>query len=227
MRSLLIAACVMASACAAPPPPTQAEAALWGYVKLSPKHGVTDSGDAYADRRLRNVARFDYSHPVFAVVYTADAPPPAASVRTLVLEVGDGEITWKPARLAIGLEDSLRVDNRTAQTQVVSAPGLEWVGEVAPGASITLEPHLGGELEIYRLGASQSTALVWVAPGAYAVADAAGRYELRGLRPGRIDVRAWHPRLPPSEPHAVTLSAGQVGRLDLEVGVDRAEEVRQ
>jgi hypothetical protein len=203
------------------------EAGLWGYVKLSPKHGAGGSADSYADRRLRSAPRFDYSHPVFAVVYTADAPQPPPSVRTLVLEPRDGEASWKPTRLALGLADSLRVDNQTAQPQIVSAPGLDWVGEVAPGASITLKPRRGGELEIFRLGGSQAQALVWVASGAYAVADSAGRYELRGLPPGRIDVRAWHPRLPPSEPQTVTLAAGQVSRLDLEVGVDRAEEVHE
>jgi hypothetical protein len=227
MRSLLVAVCALAFACASAPPPAQTEAALWGYVKLSPKHGAGGSADGYADRRLRTAPLFDYSHPVFAVVYTADAPQPAPSVRTLTIEAGDGEVSWKPARLAIGLEDTLRVDNQTGQPQIVSAPELDWVGDVAPGASITLKPRQGGELEIYRLGASQAPALVWVASGAYAVADSAGRYELRGLPPGRIAVRAWHPRLPPSEPRTITLTRGQLGRLDLEVGVDRAEEVHE
>jgi hypothetical protein len=227
MRGLLIAACVLALACATPPPPAQTEAGLWGYVKLAPKHGVRDSTDSYADRRLRSAPLFDYSHPVFAVVETADAPQPPPSVRTLVLEARGGEVTWKPARLALGLEDSLRVDNRTAQPQIVSAPGLDFVGEIAPGASITLKPRRGGELELFRLGASQAQALAWVASGAYAVADSTGRYELRGLPPGPIAVRAWHPRLPPSAPHTITLAAGQLGRLDLEVGVDRAEEAHE
>jgi len=227
MRSLLVAVCALAFACASAPPPAQTDAALWGYVKLSPKHGASGSADSYADRRLRNAPLFDYSHPAFAVVYTADAPQAASSVRTLVVEARGGEIHLKPGRLALGLEDSLRVANQTGQPQIVSAPGLDWVGEVAPGASITLKPRRGGELEIYRLGASEAPALVWVAPGAYVVADSSGRYELRGLPPGRIEVRAWHPRLPPSEPRAISLTAGQVGRLDLEVGVDRAEEVHE
>ena len=104
----------------------------------------------------------------------------------------------------------------------MSAPLAGFVRELAPGESVTLTPPQVGELEIHTLDTRAAAALVWVAPGAFAVADAAGRYELRGLPPGRIDVHAWHPRLPPSGAHPLEARAGEVTRLDLEIGVGQS-----
>lgn len=223
MRLALAAAlaCVFACAAGAPAPDLE-HAAVWGYVKLVPKDGAAAAGDGYADRRLRDAARVDYSHPSFAVVYTAGDAPAARSQTLAFVETPRG-LRWLPARLAMGAADELVIVNRSARPQIVSAPEAGWLKQLAPGERTALHPSQRGELEIHLLGTDAAPALVWVAPGAYAAADAAGRYELRGLAPGAVRLRAWHPRLPPSAVREVTLAAGERVRVDLEIGVDRGE----
>jgi hypothetical protein len=224
MRRTLLAALFSALACATGAPPPDAEhAALWGYVTLVPKDGAASAGDAYADRRLRDVARFDYAHPTFAVVYLANGAAPAPASHRLTLAESARGLRWEPAQLVVAAADELVIANGSPHPQIVSAPEAEWLRNLAPGESAVLHPPAGGELEIHRLGADAAPALVWIAPGAYATADAAGHYQLRGLTPGVAQVRAWHPRLPPSATREVALRAGESVRLDLEIGVDRRE----
>jgi hypothetical protein len=219
-----IAIALLLAGCASQPPADPNAAAVWGYVRLAPKSGAAQGGDSYADRRVRNVARFDYAHPKFAVVYAPGTRGQSAGTAALALvDDGRGGARWEPALAALALGERLLLVNRSAQPQVVSAPLATFVGELAPGETVALSPPTGGELEIHALGAPARVALVWVAPGAFAVADAAGRYELRGLPPGPVDIRAWHPRLPPSGAHPLEARAGEVMRLDLEIGVDQME----
>jgi hypothetical protein len=224
MRVALISALACALACATgAPAPDPQRGAVWGYVRLVPKGGAATSGDAYADRRLRDAALFDYSHPSFAVVYAAGGSAAAATSHTLSLEDSPRGLRWAPDHVAMGSSDELVVANRSPRAQIVSAPDAAWLRGLAPGASASLRPAQSGELALHMLGSDAPPALVWVAPGAFASADSAGRYELRGLEPGVASVRAWHPRLPPSAAREITLRAGEIVRLDLEIGVDRGE----
>ncbi|HEY8120985.1 MAG TPA: carboxypeptidase-like regulatory domain-containing protein [Myxococcota bacterium] len=221
MRHVLIASLAFALGCAAPAPPPGGQAAIWGYVRLVPKQGASGGGDAYADRRVRDAARFDYTHPKFAVVFAPGSAAPAQPAVSLALAGGGSGTAWRPAHAALALGSALAITNATNAPQVVSAPLAGFLRELAPGESASLTPAQAGELEIHALGASAEPALLWVSPGAFAVADSAGRYELRGLAPGEARIQAWHPRLPPSGAHAITLHAGELTRLDLELGVDR------
>jgi hypothetical protein len=223
MRAGLFPVLLLALACASPPASDPAHGAVWGYVTLRPKDGTTSGAGGYGDRRLRSAGHFDYSHPSFAVVYTANGPPPAPMPRTLSLESAADGVRWQPAHAAVGARDRVSIVNHTSLPQLVSAPGAGRVWSLAPGESATLEALAPGELQLHVLRAQTPPALVWVAAGAFALADSAGRFELRGLDPGDVQIRAWHPRLPPSAAHPVTLRAGEVARVDVEIGVDHAE----
>jgi hypothetical protein len=113
--------------------------------------------------------------------------------------------------------------NRTSEVRIVSAPAAGFVRSLAPGEAVHVAAAEAGELELHALGGQAAPAVVFVAPGAFAEAGADGRYELRGLAPGAVQIRAWHPRLPVSVARRVEVAAGQALELDLEIGVDHAE----
>ncbi|HEU4429775.1 MAG TPA: hypothetical protein VFT98_13520 [Myxococcota bacterium] len=219
--SIAALGCLLACV-AAPPTASPDRATAWGYVRLVPKAGLPAEEGGYSDRRLLGVQRFDYSHPAFAVVYAPGAPVRTAQTHELMLEARANGAHWSATVAAVGVNDRLRVANRTAIAQVVSAPALTWLRELAPGEATELAPAAPGELLLHVLGGAGETAIVWVSPGAFALANTAGRYELDGLPPEVRELRAWHPRLPPSAGHTVRLEAGAATRVDLEIGVDRA-----
>jgi hypothetical protein len=227
MRWAFVHAAACALACAGAPAPDVGSATVWGYVTLVPKTGAAPSEAAYGDRRVQGATLFDYSHPRFAVVYAPSGPAAPARSHRVVLEPAQRGVRFAPERVAMGSADELTVENRTSETQIVSAPAAGWLHELPPGASAVFRSAASGELEIHALGTSARPALVWVASGVYAPADSTGRYELRGLEAGSTELRAWHPRLPPSSAHTLMLRAGEVARVDLEIGVDRGERSAQ
>lgn len=94
--------------------------------------------------------------------------------------------------------------------------------KLAPGESASLTSLDEGEVPVYLLGLpASSSALLWVAPGARVEAGSSGRYTLRGLAPGRHEIRAWHPRMPPGRSVSVEVGQGEVRRVDLEIAIDR------
>lgn len=214
---------LLAAACAQLPTPDPGEALLWGYVQLVPKRGSEAAG-SYGDRRLRDVARVDYSQPGFAVVF-ADAGEVRSSAPALLrVEVAGGRPIWAPEHAAIARGGEIRIENATAAAVSVSAPAAGFVATLAAGETRAFAPPGTGELTLHLLSARGATAQVWISPGPFAIAEPSGRYVLEGLAPGPVRIRAWHPRLPASAPRTTALAAGAATRLDLEVGVDRQEE---
>ncbi|MFI5319480.1 MAG: carboxypeptidase-like regulatory domain-containing protein [Myxococcota bacterium] len=223
MRHVLLASLAsFVLGCTAPGLPQGGQGALWGYVKLVPKQGTSAGGDSYSDRRVRDAARFDYTHPTFAVVYASGLPAAPQRAASLGLVRRGAGLEWQPSHAALALGGALLITNSSSAPQVVSAPLAGFLRELTPGETATLTPTEAGELEVHALGAGAAPALIWVTPGAFAIADAAGRYELRDLAPGEVEIHAWHPRLPPSVAHTITLRAGVLTRLDLEIGVDQS-----
>jgi hypothetical protein len=225
LRPLPVLSVAFLLACASPPQPDPAHGAVWGYVILEPKTGAASPEDSYVDRRLRNAAHFDYAHVQFAVVYAAGATSSTpARAHTIALEGDASAARFSPAHEALGPGETLDIVNRTAARQILSAPDASWLRELAPGERAELPYPHSGELTLYALRVTADPAQVWFAPGAYAVADAAGRYELNGLPPGPEQLQAWHPRLPPSAPLRVDVAAGRAIRQDIRIGVDHREE---
>jgi hypothetical protein len=198
---------------------------VFGSVKLVPKAGTERASGGYGDRRLRDVARVDYHQPGFSVVF-ADGTGAAAGAAParLALETANGDVRFAPQYAATDLAGGIEVMNASGAPQIVSAPAAGFVQSLAPGATARVAPPAAGELEVHVLGARAAPAIVFVAPGRFAQVGADGRYALRGLAPGAVDIRAWHPRLPVSGARRVELAAGQALELDLEIGVDRAEK---
>ena len=216
-------ACALALACAGAPRADPDTALVFGSVRLVPKAGAELAPAAYGDRRLRDVARVNYQQPGFAVVFAA-AGGAGAAPAALVLEEHAGRVRFAPAHAATDLGGGVEITNASGETRIVSAPAAGFVQSLAPGATARVAPAEAGELELHVLGAKAASAVVFVAPGAVAQVGADGRYELRGLAPGAVEIRAWHPRLPVSVGRRVVLAAGQALELDLEIGVDRAEK---
>ena len=216
-------ACAFALACAGAPRADPETALVFGSVRLVPKAGTELAPASYGDRRLRDVERVDYQQPGFSVVF-AGAGGAGAAPAALVLEARAGRVRFAPAVAATDLGGGVEITNASGAAQIVSAPAAGFVQSLAPGATARVAPAEAGELELHVLGAKAAPAVVFVAPGAFAQVGADGRYELRGLAPGAVEIRAWHPRLPVSVGQRVVLAAGQALELDLEIGVDRAEK---
>lgn len=92
------------------------------------------------------------------------------------------------------------------------------LGVYPRGESRSVTMTFPGFVRIYCSIHESMSASVFVAPSPWwALADADGRYEIRGVPPGRYTVRTWSQRLP-SAKRAVVLETGEQGRLDLAVG---------
>ena len=216
-------ACALALACAGVPRADPGSALVFGSVRLVPKAGAERASASYGDRRLRDVERVDYQQPGFSVVFADAAGGVVGAPASLVLESRAGRVRFAPALAATDLARGFDVTNGSGAAQIVSVPAAGFVRSLAPGETAHVAPAEAGELELHALGARAAPAVVFVAPGAFAEVGADGRYELRGLAPGAVEIRAWHPRLPVSAAERVVLAAGEARELDLEVGVDRAE----
>jgi hypothetical protein len=217
-----LAAALLLTACAATSsPPRPGTAAVWGYLHLVPREGVTPGGGgagAYADRSLRDVRFVDYDAPGFAVVHT-DVPRAGADETTLVIrDARHGAAFLQPARAVVGIGGAIRVENRSQTSHVVSVPVAGVIRQLAPGASLELATEESQTHGIHLLDAPGQSALVFVAPGAYAVVSETGRFELRDLPPGPHRIHTWHPRFPPVS-RRIQLGADETLRLDLDIGV--------
>lgn len=216
--------CAFLLACAGAPRPDPGTGVVFGSVRLVPKAGTERAGPAYSDRRLRDVERVDYQQTGFSVVFADAAGPGAAAPAAFVIEPRSGRVRFEPAHGVTDLGRGVDVTNRSDETQIVTAPAAGFVRALAPGETAHVTPAEAGELELHVLGDGAAPAIVFVAPGAFARVGADGRYQLRGLAPGAVEIRAWHPRLPVTSARRVELAAGQALELDLEIGVDYAEQ---
>lgn len=228
-RALFFAAAwlVAVFGCAMPPTSDPDSATVWGYVKLVPKKGASVQGGGYGDRRLSRVRRVDYSHTRYAVVFAPTATPVATSPARFAVRESLGGVRLVPAFSVTRPESGVELTNDTQEDRIISIPGVGRLERLAPGRSVTIRGLPLGESSIHLLGASErateAPAQVWVTEGVFIEVDSDGRYVLHGIASGRHEVRAWHPRLPPSPIHHVQLSPGVVERIDIEIGVDVQE----
>jgi hypothetical protein len=233
VRTVLIAllGSVVVSGCASAPDADPDSATVWGFVRLVPKSHVSPAGGGYGDRRLEGVKRVDYSHSGYAVVYVPTSSPLDFSPLELAIEETRKGLRIVPSIGSTNPAAGVRIRNNTDRAQFVSAPGSSWLERIDPRGVAQIDDPVAGELNLHLLGAEEGAgvaAQVWVANGARAEIESSGRYVIQGLQPGRHELRAWHPRLPPSPVHGVDLSLGGVHQVDLEIGVDvqaRKEEI--
>lgn len=215
------------TACATAPPSDPLSATVWGYVRLVPKENAALSGGGYGDRRLASVKRFDYSHPRYAVVFAPNAAPADLAPLRMNLQAGPDGAHLEPVLAFAATTQGVSIRNDTGLDQIVSAPGAGWVSRIAAGETTLLEGLDEGELILHVLGGAGSnapqTATLWIASGRIVQADESGRYVIDALEPGQHELRAWHPRLPPTRSVGFELGRGDVRRLDLEIGVDPAD----
>src|SRR5262245_15445083 len=211
------------AACAtgAPPDPPPGSATAWGFVRLVPREGVTPhaprAASPYADPALRDVEFVDYSRPGFAVVYLEGTPSPGG---TASFAIRDGALRpyLEPAHAAVGAGGTLRVANASARAHILSLPESGLVRRLEPGETIEMALADPGEQPLFLLDEPEELGRLFVAPGRYTVASEVGRFELRELPPGRLLLRAWHPRFPPIS-RELELASGRAERVDLELGV--------
>ena len=210
-------------ACAATPPaPSHGRGTVFGQLTLRPHPGVTmpARGDAtYSDPRLRDTQIFDYSQPGFAVVYL-DGGVPAGERVELAIRANDFETRLEPRWTALAQKGTVVLRNTTSEPHTVSCPSLGLVARVGAGESLEIPAREPGAHQVFLLDRPQVEAGFFAAPGPYAVLTRDPRFELRDVAPGRAQLHAWHPRLPPiAQP--VDVVADQLVRVDLEMGVGR------
>lgn len=213
-------------ACAATPPaPSHGRGTVFGQLTLRPHPGVTmpERGDAtYSDPRLRDAQIFDYSQPGFAVVYLEGGAPAGERIE-LTIRANDFETRMEPRWSALAENGTVVVRNATAEPHTVSCPSLSLVARVGAGESLEIAAREPGAHPIFLLDRPQVEAGFFAAPGPYAVLTRDPHFELRDVAPGRAQLHAWHPRLPPVT-RPVDVAADQLVRVDLEMGVGRAPQ---
>lgn len=226
-----LAALVACATTATPPAPGRSTA--WGYLKLVPHEGLESGGGggAYGDRRMRDVRLVDYSRPGFAVVYlegAGDGGPDAPGVAVandvrLTIRPGPISTRLEPAHLALAAGGSVRIANASDSARLLSCPEVGLVRSLAPGDVATVALPHAGAYAFFLLDVPGASSTVFAAPGVFSVVSDSGRFELANVAPGRRQLHAWHPRLPPAS-HWIELAPGQVQRLDLEMGVGRGDD---
>ena len=226
IRALFLAATwwVGLIGCAIAPKPDADTAVVWGFVRLVPKKGASVQGGGYGDRRLARVRRVDYSHTRYAVVFAPTAAPGSTAPARFAVRESLGGARLEPAFSATSSGSGIELINETHDDRIISIPGAGRLERLTPGRSVIVHELPLGESSIHLLGASErvseTPAQVWVTEGGFIEVDSDGRYALRGIAPGLHELRAWHPRLPPSPVHRVQLAPGAVERIDIEIGVD-------
>ena len=225
-RALATLSVGLLCACAsAPPAPSAGRSTAWGYLKLVPREGVAavvEGPHAYGDRRLAGTELVDYSKPGFAVVFADDTESERGRVALAIRSTAAG-LRLEPADAALGVGGELVVQNQSGEARVVSVPSGGVVRRLAPGGSLTLAVATPGEWPVFLLDAPGEQALVFAAPGRYAVVSETGRFALPDLPPGRRRLHAWHPRFP-SASSWVELAPGRLARVDFELRVDRRDD---
>ncbi len=192
--------------------------------RLVPREGVPamHRGAGYDDPRYRDAELLDYSKPGFSVVYVDSAPAPILAKRVTIRTTRFGA-RLEPARLAIGAGSHVSIRNDTADAHVVSAPWLDLVRKLAPGASLSLEIAEAGPHALFLLGSDEAEVLVFAAPGRFVVPAPGGGWQMRGVDAGTAHVHAWHPRFAPVS-RRVEVVAGRTSPVDLALGVGRSGE---
>jgi hypothetical protein len=224
LLAAVLASLTLCLACARAPRLQDAAASgVWGYLRIVPHEGIASPAGAYSDRRYAHAELVDYSSPGFAVVYLEGEPPDTAASR-LTLRDGLGGTRVDPPHAAVGVGNEVEVVNETDEAHVVTCPALGLVHRLEPAAVVRFPANEAGEFDVYLPG-SRSGARVFAAPGPWSLVNAAGRYEILGVRPGSRLLHAWHVRFPPSR-QEISLPRGSALRVDLEVGVGLPSESR-
>ncbi len=179
-------------------------------------------GGAYQDRHLADVAIVDYARPGFAVVWLDGVAPRGAGAR-LAIRANEFETRLEPTWVAVAAGATLELSNSTREVHTVSCPSLGIVRRLEPGQALALPVADAGAHALFLLDRPQIEGGVFAAAGPFAVLTNTGHFELRDLVPGAARLHAWHPRLPPVE-RRVEVVAGEILRVDLEMGVGRGEE---
>jgi len=224
LAGLLLALGALACATGAPAPPGAGTATAWGYLRLVPHEGVTPTqpgSSPYADRRMRDVEFVDYSKPGFAVVHLDAGPSPGGTAQ-LVIRTRGVRTQIDPPQAAVGAGGALVVTNASDAAHVLSAPAMGLVRRLEPGEQVELAVPDAGEQSLFLLDVPRCESTLFVSPGSFVVVSADGRFELRGLSPGRHALLAWHPRFPPTRTW-LEFAPDSVVRVDLEMGVDQSE----
>jgi len=222
MRRACFVACLVLACAGVPEPPAPGTSQVWGQLRLVPREGVSRGGaggGSYGDRRLRDVEFVDYSQPGFAVVFVEAEPPPGGLLE-LAIRSTRVNTHLDPAIAAIGAAGRLVVHNATSAAHVLSYPAAGLVQRLEPDERVELALARVGEQGLFVLDVPDAEATIFAAPGPFSVVSQTGRFELRDLAPGRRELRAWHPRFPPTV-ESVELAADAQLRVDLEMGVSR------
>jgi hypothetical protein len=231
MRRLVVSGFLAATflACiGAPSLRDPAKSGVYGYLRLRPHEGSAGAPtagapkDAYGDRRYSDTGLVDYSKPGFAVVYL-ERGAGGEIAADLAIRTRAGAVAIEPAHAATAVGGEIALRNVDAEPHVVSLPGLGLVRALAPGDRLVVPAERAGALEVFVPGSSDATATVFVSPGPFATVNESGRFEILEVAPGPNRVGVWHPRLPPAG-RDVALAAGRIARVDLEIGVGRAQD---
>jgi hypothetical protein len=217
----LLLLCVALPGCVgAPGAPAANTGTLWGQVRLVRSEGVPAPNTAdpfYGDRALRDVTFVDYSRPGFTVVYQEDGVEVGGNA-TLYVKGTRFEAMLGPRTSAIGPAGAITIENADSQPHSVSCAEAGLLRTLAPGEQVTFHPSNPGPHVIFLLDAPGQEALVFVAPGSYAVTSARGHWELGDLPPGRTVLHLWHPRFP-GAPRELEVEADTITKVDMELGV--------
>lgn len=122
----------------------------------------------------------------------------------------------------VGEQQNVRVDTSDRTLDFVLTPGAVIEGRVLHRSDDS--PVAGATVSHGRLGQSGGFVVSGISENAVAVTDGDGRFVLRGLSGGAVELRAWGPGVASSEPTMVELGIAETA-TDVVIYVDRAFKI--
>lgn len=154
------------------------------------------------------------------VVYVAPVPGVAAPAPAAIPAIHQKNAAFAPGFLAIAAGQSVAMLNDDAIYHNVfsySKPNDFDLGLYAAGQSRSVTFEHPGAVKLYCSIHESMNGAIFVAPTPwFAVADASGRFTLRGVPPGARALRTWNEKLPETE-HAIDVPAS--GSTSIEVSL--------
>lgn len=169
--------------------------------------------------RLRDVG------PVVVYLVPVDAAAPVERAPETSPQIHQRSARFTPGFLAVAVGQNIRMPNDDAIYHNVFSysRGNQFdLGLYPSGESRSVTFDRPGVVKIYCSIHESMNGTIFVAPGPhFAQVSAGGRFLLRGVPPGRYELRTWCERLPETR-RVITLPAGAEIELEVPLGAEAA-----
>lgn len=196
---------------------------ITGTVHAEPKAGAESAagaGGAYASKKYQFVPRVDYSQMHDFVVFIEGNVGTNTAPATNVASVTTSRVAQKGAQFAPHILPVLAgttvewpnhddIFHNVFSISDAKEFDLGLYKDSPPDKRVTFDKP--GKVDVYcSIHANMSCVVLVLENPYFATTDAAGKFTIKNVPPGKYQVKAWHERLPPDEQEIVVPETGAV-----------------